>query len=82
MILTRCNTGNLMVMATVSMYCFLYMPGLEEEDQETGKVERRRNMWLNARWRKHVQTIESNIGTSAPVKSAIQRMNTMAVRTK
>jgi hypothetical protein len=58
--------GNLFMMAVVALYCFLVLPLKDEEAQDEAKVERRRNMWMNARWRKHVDDVTSSVSVPSP----------------
>eukprot|EP01047_Picozoa_sp_COSAG01_P061587 COSAG01_NODE_7715_length_3048_cov_7.664324_4_plen_111_part_00 len=51
------------------------MPIRDEEAQDEDKIERRRNMWRNARWRKHIDNLTSVV---APNSLATKRLNTMS----
>jgi hypothetical protein len=57
--LTMGPAGNLMVMAAICMYNFLLAP--YKENPDTGKIERRMNMFLNAKWRRHIDQLARNM---------------------
>ena len=48
--------GNLLGMAVISLYCLVVLP--TNNDPEDMKVECRQNMFLNAKWRKHIGTLQ------------------------
>ena len=43
-------------MAVISLYCLVVLP--TNNDPEDMKVECRQNMFLNAKWRKHIGTLQ------------------------
>eukprot|EP01045_Picozoa_sp_COSAG04_P023663 COSAG04_NODE_2845_length_3492_cov_65.679340_3_plen_301_part_00 len=51
--------GNLMGMGVISLYCLVILP--YKTDPELLKIERRQNMFLNSKWRKHVETLQSEM---------------------
>ena len=75
--------GNLLVMAVVSIYCFCLLP--YKHDPESSKIERRLNMFLNARWRHHISKLQKRLGVQqinqmATAESVIERRETVKVQ--
>ena len=61
--LTIGPAGNLLVMGVVATYCFCTLPF--KENPEEGKLERRLNMFLNGKWRHHINKLQGVAGLSA-----------------
>lgn len=54
--LTIGPAGNLLVVGVVASYCFCTLPF--KENPEEGKLERRLNMFLNGKWRHHIEKLQ------------------------
>lgn len=61
--LTIGPAGNLLVMGVVASYCFCTLPF--KENPEEGKLERRLNMFLNGKWRHHIEKLQGVAGVNS-----------------
>lgn len=61
--LTIGPAGNLLVVGVVATYCFCTLP--YKENPEEGKLERRLNMFLNGKWRHHIDKLQGVAGINA-----------------
>jgi len=68
--LTIGPAGNLLVMAAISIYCFCVLP--YKDDPEEAKIERRLNMFLNSRWRRHITKLQKRL--------AVQQVSSMVTK--
>jgi hypothetical protein len=75
--LTMGPAGNLVVMGSISVYNFLLLPyrGTFDEDgnpivtPDSYRIERRMNMFLNSKWRHHIDKLESRLSAAKSQRS-------------